>query len=238
VDPYSIFLTTFLDLPLSTSLVCTLWYDPLTQVRVKEIWLVQGLSAAFIRMIEFTVNYKIVSAISSANKRKTLKVIAIFSAMGVLAGRVYDIYDPNDFLSYSSVRLGMALVSVSGVVQAVYCIYCLRECIQKIDTKAAKRTRSYKLVSHSAVRMVFIQLIDVGLIIGFIWARTSYYSLWFHWVFDNLDNCRSLLLLMDLICSKLVPTESVQGMACSRITGFEATGIQSESKSPATNVVE
>jgi hypothetical protein len=180
-------------------------------------------------MIEFAVNYKIVSAISSENKRTTLKVIAMVSALGVLAGRVYDIYDPNDFLSYSSVRLGMVVVSVSGLIQAVFCIYCLRECIQKIDLKAAKRTRSYKLISHSAVRMVFIQLIDVGLIIGFVWARTSYYSLWFHWVFDNLDNCRSLLLLMDTICTKLVPFE-VHGIASSKITGFETTGIQPESK--------
>ncbi|KAJ3252647.1 hypothetical protein HK103_001348 [Boothiomyces macroporosus] len=58
--------------------------------------------------------------------------------------------------------------------------------------------------------MIFIQMIDVLLIADFLYLKTNVYFLWLHQVADNLDNSRTLFLMLDIVFSKLLATKESQ----------------------------
>ncbi|KAI8892534.1 hypothetical protein BC833DRAFT_653621 [Globomyces pollinis-pini] len=166
-------------------------------------WLVQASCAALIRCIEFYVNYQIIVGLCEEKMGNVLFILNWVCGAIVIFGRVGDAIKDN-FIAASGVRWGMAIVSMSGVLNSTFGIICLRRGVLNVISKDSRsKTKIGAILSNCVFRMFFIQFIDFGLIIGFLWAKRSYYTNWWFWIFDNLDNSRALLLLMDVICVKM-----------------------------------
>ncbi|KAJ3226714.1 hypothetical protein HK099_004324 [Clydaea vesicula] len=115
------------------------------EINTFPIWFTQAMSAGIIRCIELYVNYILVNIIINSKAKKVqtmLQLVTVVAMIGVLAGRLYDSLGVEIF-SFGKVRVGMAIVSLFGLLQEF-------------------------------------------------------------WIFDNLDNSRTLLLFMDLVFTRLV----------------------------------
>ncbi|KAI8896941.1 hypothetical protein BC833DRAFT_595535 [Globomyces pollinis-pini] len=180
-------------------------FDPLW------LWLLQASLAAIIRIVEFYVNYLIVSEMipqESKYQKPIFYALNVIGAIGVLFGRLYDVLG-SLFTLQSTVRIGMAIVSIFSLLPSLMGLYILQNGLwgKARKTTGKQQSKAVKLVRNSKIRLIMIQLIDVMLIINFTVTRTSIYSYWLCTIFDNLDNCRGLLFAVDLILTKLSLTE-------------------------------
>ncbi|KAJ3307632.1 hypothetical protein HDV04_002850 [Boothiomyces sp. JEL0838] len=175
-----------------------------TSTNTTTIWLFQALCAAFIRIIEMVVNWIIISAMTSPKKSSILKIVTGFTSAMVLFGRVYDVYG-SSFLQITTIRWGMAIVSLGGVIQSVVGLIFVVPKLRKLQ-EYEKMSGSIigRVATKSAFRLIFIQMIDVLLIADFLYLKTNVYFLWLHQVADNLDNSRTIFLMLDIVFSKLL----------------------------------
>ncbi|KAJ3317616.1 hypothetical protein HDV06_001348 [Boothiomyces sp. JEL0866] len=175
-------------------------------VSTQNIWLLQALCAAFIRIIEMVVNWMILSAMIPKQKSTVLKFVTVFTSILVLFGRIWDVY--GNFLQITTIRWGMAIVSFGGLVQSVFgLIFVFPNLRQLKENEKVAGSAIGRIVTKSAFRMIFIQMIDVLLIADFLYLKTNVYFLWLHQVADNLDNSRTLFLMLDIVFSKLLATK-------------------------------
>ncbi|KAJ3319522.1 DNA repair protein rad50 [Boothiomyces sp. JEL0866] len=178
------------------------------------IWLAQALCAAIIRIIEMVVNYMIVSALITNTNKTFFKIVTGIACVLVLFGRVFDVLGVNflqaasvtwglsgSFYGISNIRWGMAVVSLGGLIQSMVGLSIF---YKSYRGKMKKNTTFSKLVTKSTFRMTFIQIIDFILIADFLYLKTNLYFLWLHQVADNLDNSRTLLLMLDVLFSKFM----------------------------------
>ncbi|KAJ3222749.1 hypothetical protein HK099_001964 [Clydaea vesicula] len=126
----------------------------------KMVWLMQAISAAIMRILELVVNFKIVNGLNSKQQvfNKSLLVVTVLSAIGVLGGRIYDVLY-FQILEASEIRLGMALVSISGLLQAIVCLFHIVKTLRQLDRKHSK---VFCILQLQAMRSVFIQFIDLA----------------------------------------------------------------------------
>ncbi|KAJ3308647.1 hypothetical protein HDV04_001012 [Boothiomyces sp. JEL0838] len=171
------------------------------------VWICQALCAAIIRIIEMVVNYMIVTAMVSNYQSLFFKIITGVASVIVLFGRVFDVLQStqSNFMQISKIRWGMAIVSIGGVLQSVVGLGLIYMTIR--GRKKASKTFT-KLVAKSSFRIIFIQFIDILLIADFLYLKTNLYFLWVHQVADNLDNSRTLLLMLDVLISKFMLTKT------------------------------
>ncbi|KAJ3387825.1 hypothetical protein HDU92_001777 [Lobulomyces angularis] len=130
-------------------------------IETKMVWLMQAISAAIMRILELVVNFKIVNGLNSKQQvfNKSLLVVTVLSAIGVLGGRIYDVLY-FQILEASEIRLGMALVSISGLLQAIVCLFHIVKTLRQLDRKHSK---VFCILQLQAMRSVFIQFIDLDI---------------------------------------------------------------------------
>ncbi|KAJ3267854.1 hypothetical protein HDV01_003880 [Terramyces sp. JEL0728] len=189
-------------------------------VSTQSIWLLQALCAAFIRIIEMVVNWMILSAMIPKQKSEILKYVTVFTSILVLFGRIYDVY--GNFLQITTIRWGMAIVSFGGLIQSMFgLVFVFPNLKQLKENEKVAGSAIGRIVTKSAFRMIFIQMIDVLLIADFLYLKTNVYFLWLHQVADNLDNSRTLFLMLDIVFSKLLATKGESGQASAQksVTG-------------------
>ncbi len=79
-------------------------------VSTKELWLLQAICAAIIRILELYCNYLVVKSVSLDNQVWTLRVVTLLASVGVVLGRVAD------SLSWFTIQNGSFLKSGNGIV--------------------------------------------------------------------------------------------------------------------------
>jgi hypothetical protein len=163
------------------------------------LWLLQAISASGIRIVELWINYQIIGGLGSDFEKYMLLTLTILGSVGVLFGRLFDVYVQ---FSQNGARLGMIIVSGSCLLPSLAGLIILRKTIFNIKSKYGK-SLVFQVVSNTAFRMAFIQMIDLGLIIVFLLGRSNVIVLFFLSCFEALDNGRALLLLMDLLVSRI-----------------------------------
>ncbi|KAJ3319529.1 hypothetical protein HDV06_006262 [Boothiomyces sp. JEL0866] len=169
---------------------------------VQNLWTAQAASAAFIRSLELYCNLLIVSTVSNPNQLLALKIISVVALFGVWGGRIYDVYGA--FLIPSTIRIGLGIVAASGLLQSLVCLYVIHSAMnQTKQVPLLGFDQVHRLLFKSAVRLIFIQFIDIFEFIGAIWMRGSIYSLWWDMIAGNLDNSRGLFMLFDLLMTKI-----------------------------------
>ncbi|KAJ3388275.1 hypothetical protein HDU92_001571 [Lobulomyces angularis] len=177
------------------------------EINTFPIWFTQAMSAGIIRCIELYVNYILVNIIINSKAKKVqtmLQLVTVVAMIGVLAGRLYDSLGVEIF-SFGKVRVGMAIVSLFGLLQGVLCQIIIKLEFNRLKEKNVNsQKKSKSILLHSGFRLSFINLIDLGLILGFLIFKTNCYTIIEFWIFDNLDNSRTLLLFMDLVFTRLV----------------------------------
>ncbi|KAI8892595.1 hypothetical protein BC833DRAFT_611247 [Globomyces pollinis-pini] len=201
---YCLFLASMLNIPHNLFSFIAVYLSAIhPEISTTGIWLAQALCAAGVRCIEFYVNYQIIVGLAEDKMASILFILNWICGSVVIFGRIFDIF-ANNILGASEVRWGMAIVSFSGVINSTFGIFCLRTGLMSLMSEEARSTTKIGAVMSNCVfRIFFIQFIDIGLIIGYLWAKKSYYTNWWFWIFDNLDNSRALLLLMDVICVRM-----------------------------------
>ncbi|KAJ3251072.1 hypothetical protein HK103_002896 [Boothiomyces macroporosus] len=168
----------------------------------QNLWTVQAAAAAAIRSLELYCNLLIVSAVAQPQQIRILKIVTVIAVLGVWGGRIYDVY--GSFLISSSIRVGMAIVAAFGVFQSTFCLWTIHSAMNRMGDKSAiGKGQVHQLLFKSAIRLAFIQFIDIFEFIGAMWMRGSIYTLWWDMIAGNLDNSRALFMFVDLLMTKI-----------------------------------
>ncbi|KAJ3271744.1 hypothetical protein HDV01_006352, partial [Terramyces sp. JEL0728] len=178
----------------------------------QNLWTVQAACAAAIRSLELYCNLLIVSAVAQPRQVKILQIVTIIAIVGVWGGRIYDVY--GSFLISSSIRVGMAIVAAFGVFQSGFCLWVIHSAMNRMgDQSAIGKGQVHQLLFKSAIRLAFIQFIDIFEFIGAMWMRGSIYTLWWDMIAGNLDNSRGLFMFVDLLMTKI---ETMKGASAKK----------------------
>ncbi|KAJ3255875.1 hypothetical protein HK103_005888 [Boothiomyces macroporosus] len=130
----------------------------------QNLWTAQAASAAAVRSLELYCNFLMVAAVANRNQIRLLQVITLIAMVGVWGGRIYDVYGA--FLVESNIRVGMAIVAAFGVFQSCFGLYTIRSAMTVLGPENAGNGQVRKLLLKSAVRLTFIQFIDIFELIG------------------------------------------------------------------------
>ncbi|KAJ3094065.1 hypothetical protein HDU97_008536 [Phlyctochytrium planicorne] len=214
------------------------------EIKTNKVWIIQAVMAAFVRIVEFVVNYYLVLPMT---KHKSLWIaLNVIASVGVLFGRIYDVFNP--FIEMSTIRTGMAVVSASGCIPAIFAIYTFGTEYLRIRRLSDGHAMSAAdtILFKSIKRLAFINFIDIALICCFLWIKQHLWGIPINVVFDNLDNGRIFLLLFDIVLSNLMgqnnkskaTSQSDKGSAVGAAVSRTANGASVNGKDSMMKIVE
>ncbi|KAL7749891.1 hypothetical protein RI367_004767 [Sorochytrium milnesiophthora] len=171
---------------------------------VTGIWTAQAIVAGGVRIIEIVYNARILGALQGKVAAWQYVWFAVASAF-IIAGRVLDVYFVSKATVWQDVRIGMAVVSMSGVLAAVPVIWALGCQVYHLlqsEYYQQSQGRIRIIMQQSSVRLIFLNAIDVGLVFCFLLPNTVA-APFFRWWFDNWDNSRLSYYCVDLLLSRV-----------------------------------
>ncbi|KAI8613366.1 hypothetical protein BC830DRAFT_1132597, partial [Chytriomyces sp. MP71] len=176
----------------------------------QPFWIVQCLVAAFVRIVEIVYNGKLLSAIQKNKIPIWQWIWFTIASVGVIFGRLFDtLWAPTGALGAFQVRLGMCIVSASGIFASLPVIWImfleLRDTIKSSPTQGMGSS-IVLAISQAATRLIFLNFIDAGLFCVMIVPGTSA-NPFIRWFFDNWDNSRLAYYAVDALLSKLLTKE-------------------------------
>ncbi|KAJ3128547.1 hypothetical protein HK100_009123 [Physocladia obscura] len=131
----------------------------------------------------------------------------VLCSCGIIIGRAYDnLSNATVALGNYEVRLGMAIVSTCGVLASIPVIRVLvHKLIEIIQEKEYMNTESLVglVLRQSATRLIFVNLIDVGLICEFL-LPAAVGMPYVRWFFDNWDNSRLAYFACDILLTNML----------------------------------
>ncbi|KAI8621346.1 hypothetical protein BC830DRAFT_1094664 [Chytriomyces sp. MP71] len=176
------------------------------------IWLGQALCAAGVRVVEIVYNGKLMSIMQGGELQVWQWIWFCIGGSGIIAGRVYDtLFSSTAVIGVLQVRIGLAIVCLSGVFSAIPVIYSMSvQLKQAILVEHSQHQNLGSSVRHvlqqAATRLIFVNVIDVGLAFYFFFPETVV-APYFRWWFDNWDNSRLMYYALDALLSKLLKSE-------------------------------
>ncbi|RKO85235.1 hypothetical protein BDK51DRAFT_48198 [Blyttiomyces helicus] len=175
---------------------------------VTGYWFVQCFAAAAVRISEIAYNAIVLKSLQ-ASPPLWQTAWFIFCSCGILGGRFYDVWetrisgDGGD--DWVIIRPGMAVVSAFGghwithsrpsplprkVLAAIPVISVVASellSMMKSEQYRACKSKGTMILQQAGIRLLFLNLIDVGLMFCFVIPDTPA-SPYFRWFFDNWDN--------------------------------------------------
>ncbi|KAL7751928.1 hypothetical protein RI367_002450 [Sorochytrium milnesiophthora] len=210
-------------------------------VDVTGVWTAQAIVAGGVRIIEIVYNAKILEALQGKIAWWQYVWFIVTSAL-IIAGRVLDSFLVSKAAVWQDVRVGMTIVSISGVIAALPVIYALgREVYRLLQSEYYQQSqgRIRIIMQQSSVRLIFLNAIDVGLVFCFLLPNTVVVP-FFRWWFDNWDNSRLAYYCLDLLLSRVnmqdTASSEQQKQAVGTTVELKATEFEasSEWQPPAT----
>ncbi|KAJ3219124.1 hypothetical protein HDU81_000402 [Chytriomyces hyalinus] len=188
--------------------VSLLWPDASTQ----RFWVVQCICAAVVRIVEIVYNAKLLQALQRGSLPIWQYVWFFVGSVGILFGRLYDtLANATAVLGFFQMRLGMVIVSAFSIFSSIPVIIIMGAELIEVYKKHKEMglgARSLVVLQSAALRLIFLNLIDVGLIFQFLMPQAAGMA-YVRWVFDNWDNSRLAYYAVDALLSKL-SSERVQ----------------------------
>lgn len=115
-------------------------------------------------------------------------------------------------------RFGLLFAALAGVVQSIVCLIAIFQAMTKISSnKSLAKGEVHQLLFKSAVRLIFIQSIDIIVIgtcitnlvgIAAETVNSIYFTVWWYMLAGTFDNCRALIMFIDLLMTKLETAKS------------------------------
>ncbi|KAJ3244825.1 hypothetical protein HDU78_010415 [Chytriomyces hyalinus] len=179
-----------------------LWPD----ADVMRFWIVQCICSALVRIVEIVYNAKLLQALQRGSLPIWQYVWFIVGSIGILFGRLYDtVLKPMAPFGFFEVRLGMIIVSTFSIFSSIPVIIIMSLELYEVYKKHKEMglgARSLVVLQSAALRLIFLNAIDVGLIFQFLLPQSTGMP-YVRWLFDNWDNSRLAYYAVDALLSKL-----------------------------------
>ncbi|KAJ3013340.1 hypothetical protein HKX48_005817 [Thoreauomyces humboldtii] len=191
--------------------------------QTRPVWAVQSLAAAGVRIVEIMFNAVVISSLQRALPVWQI-LFFVLTSCAIVFGRLYDVFVVSRGSMWVSVRTGMAIVSISGVLTSAPVIYIFgRELwrLFKSDAFMKSESKATMLLQQSGTRLMFLNLIDVGLVFCFLIPGTPA-NPYFRWFFDNWDNSRLAYYAVDLLLSKVKMSNHSESQVRTNLTSSKA----------------
>ncbi|KAI8821019.1 uncharacterized protein EV422DRAFT_528744 [Fimicolochytrium jonesii] len=177
--------------------------DDATNAQQKPVWAIQALMAAFVRITEIVYNAIVVKSL-----QRTLPwwqtAIFVLASIAIIFGRTWDTFVVSQTSFWVSIRTGMAIVSIAGVVASGPIIFIFAREIYRLTKSDAflhSKSKGTLLLEQAGTRLLFLNLIDLGLVFIFLIPNTPA-NPFVRWFFDNWDNSRLAYYAADMMLSK------------------------------------